>query len=121
MEATFKIDGQDFSRLVEEGGIRWSRNDLDADGAGRSLDGVMQRKRVAVKRKLAIACRRMDTETMMALNNALYPQFIAVTYLDPIIGVTTRTFYGSSVEATTQVVQNGKTYWEGTAFSLIER
>lgn len=107
--------------MIGEGGIRWSRNDLDAEGAGRSLDGVMQRKRVAVKRKLTISCVRLDTQSMMELNRALYPQFITVTFLDPIEGIVTRSFYGSSVEATTQVVIEGKTYWEGTSFSLIER
>lgn len=121
MKAVFKIGDKDFSRLLEAGGIKWSRNDLDAEGAGRSLDGIMRRKRVAVKRKLSFTCLRMDTETLMALNGALYPQFVSVTYLDPIDGVATRTFYGSSVESTTQVVVNGETYWEGTTFSLIER
>ena len=121
MKAIFKIGEEDFSRLVEEGGIKWSRNDLDAEGAGRSLNGTMRRKRVAVKRKLSFTCWRMDTETIMALNRALYPQFINVTYLDPIDGVSTRTFYGSSVESATQVVINGETYWEGTTFALIER
>lgn len=121
MEAVFRIDGVDFTHLIGEGGIRWSRNDLDADGAGRALNGTMRRKRVAVKRKLAVNCLRMDTENIMALNQALYPQFVSVTYLDPIDGVSTRTFYGSTVEATSQIVVEGKTYWEGTAFSLIER
>lgn len=121
MQAIFKIDSQDFTHLVEEGGLRWSRNDLDAPNAGRSLDGVMQRKRVAAKRKLSVSCLRMDTETIMGLNKALYPQFIQVTYLDPIDGVTTRTFYGSTVEAATQTVIDGETYWDGTSFALIER
>lgn len=121
MEAIFKIGDQDFTHLVEEGGIRWSRNDLDADATGRNLNGVMMRKRVAVKRKLSVTCLRMNTQTMTELNKALYPQFISVTFLDPIDGVTTRTFYGSTVEAATQTVIDGETYWEGTAFSLIER
>lgn len=121
MEAVFKINGKDFTGLLAEGGIRWSRNDLDAGMAGRSLDGIMRRKRISIKRKLAVSCMRMDTETMIALNEALLPQFISVTYLDPIIGITTRTFYGSSVEAATQTVIDGRTYWEGTSFSLIEQ
>lgn len=121
MKAIFKIGDQDFTSLVEASGIRWTRNDLDAEGAGRNLNGVMQRKRVAVKRKLSITCLRMDTGTIMALNKALYPQFISVTFLDPIDGITTRTFYGSTVEATTQVSINGMTYWDGATFSLVER
>lgn len=120
MEATFKLNDIDFSNLLEEGGIKWSRNDLDADATGRDLTGRMRRKRVAVKRKLAFTCLRMDTATMKRLNESLMPQTVKVTYLDPIDGISTRTFYGSSVEATTQIVINGETYWEGTTFSLIE-
>lgn len=120
MEAVFKLDNVDFSNLLEEGGIKWSRNDLDSDATGRDLTGRMRRKRIATKRKLGFTCLRMDTETMMRLNEALMPQTVKVTYLDPIDGISTRTFYGSTVEATTQIVINGETYWEGTAFSLIE-
>lgn len=122
MEAVFKIGGKDFAHLVSSRGIKWSRNDLDASGTGRALNtGTMRRKRVAVKRKLAVTCLRMDEKAIKELNEALYPQFISVTFLDPIDGISTRTFYGSSVEATTQTVIDGETYWEGTAFSLIER
>lgn len=121
MTAIFKIGSTDFTRLLPESGIIWSRNDLDSEKSARTMDGIMHRSRIAVKRKLSIKCRRMDTETMIRLNNALLPQLIEVTYLDPIDGVTTRTFYGSSVEATTQMTMDGVTYWEGTSFSLIER
>ncbi len=121
MEAILKIGDKDFTRLLSEGGIQWSRNDLDSDKSGRTLDGVMHRSRVAVKRKLTVECMRMDTQTIMDLNRALLPKFVTVTYLDPIDGVTTRTFYGSSVESTTQIVLEGETYWEGTRFSLVER
>lgn len=120
MEAVFKINGADFSGLLAEGGIKWSRNDLDADATGRDLTGRMRRKRVATKRKLGMSCLRMDTKTMKELNEALMPQSVRVTYLDPVDGISTRTFYGSTVEATTQIVIQGETYWEGTTFSLIE-
>ena len=120
METVFKINGTDFTRILEEGGIRWTRNDLDANETGRDLTGKMRRKRVAIKRKLSFSCLRMDTETIMALNQALLPQSVNVTYLDPIDGVSTRTFYGSTVEATTQIVTDGKTYWVVASFSLIE-
>lgn len=120
MKAVFKIDGVDFTHILSSGGIKWSRNDIDAGTAGRDLSGRMRRKRIATKRKLGFTCLRMDTQTLAALNEALMPQSVRVTYLDPVDGESTRTFYGSAVEATTQVVINGETYWEGTAFSLIE-
>ena len=121
MEALLKIGSQDFSHLVGAGGIKWSRNDLDATGAGRNMNGTMRRKRITTKRKLTITLRRISGEELTMINEALYPQFVTVTFLDPLDGVSTRTFYASSVEATTQKVINGKTYWEGTTFSLVER
>lgn len=120
MEAVFKINDKEFTHLLPSSGIKWSRNDIDADSAGRDLTGRMRRKRITTKRKLTFSCLRMDTKTIRELNEALMPQTVKVTYLDPIDGISTRTFYGSSVEATTQIVINGETYWEGTTFSLIE-
>ena len=120
-KAIFKIGDKDFTHLVLEGAIAWSRNDIDSSSTGRSqLDATMIRKRLAIKRKLTVKCRRMDMATLIALNQALLPETIQVTYLDAIVGETTKTFYGSSVEATTQITIGDETYWENTSFSLIE-
>lgn len=121
LEAVFKIGGQDFTPLLLEGGIKWSRNDIDGSNAGRTQDGVMHRDRVDSKAKLELSIRRVTTEQFMALNAALAPQYIDVTYLDPREGVVTRTFYGSSVSSSIMRVSGGKTYWTGTTFNLIER
>lgn len=121
MEAIFKIGGQDFTDILPEGAIKWSRNDLDSEESARTLDGMMHRTRIAMKRKLSITTARLSTEQIIELNTALQPAFISVTYLDPIDGITTRTFYGSSVESTTQITMDGETYWTGTTFNLIEQ
>lgn len=119
--AVFKVDGKDFTYLLPEGAIGWSRNDIDTKKTARStLDAKMYRKRLAVKRKLNITCRRMSTADMIALNKALLPETVQITFLDAIEGEVTKTFYGSSVEATTQIVIGDETYWEGTSFSLVE-
>ena len=120
-KAVFKVDGVDFTYLIPEGSIGWSRNDIDTKKTARStLDAKMYRKRLAVKRKLNITCRRMSTEDMIALNKAILPETVQITFLDAIDGEVTKTFYGSSVEATTQVVIGDETYWDGTSFSLVE-
>lgn len=121
MEALFIIDGQDFTYMIPEGAIKWSRNDLDSEETGRTLDGVIHRTRIAIKRKLSITTMPLTTEQIIALNAALQPVFITVKYLDPIDGITTRTFYGSTVESTTQITMDGETYWTGTTFNLIEQ
>ena len=52
MTACFIVDtSKDFSHLVAEGGIVWSRNDIDSKLTKRSnLTAKMYRKRLAIKR-----------------------------------------------------------------------
>lgn len=121
-QAVFKIDGKDFTHLLLEGAIGWARNDIDTKKTGRStLDAKMYRKRMAVKRKLNVTIgKRLSTAEIIELNKALLPETVQITFLDAIEGEVTKTFYGSSVEATTLVVIGDETYWEGTSFSLVE-
>lgn len=126
MKPIFKIDGVDFSWILNEESIVWSRNDIDSENTKRStLTGDMRRKRLAVKRKLGIKnCKDMTTDEIKSLNAALYPELISVEVLDPIVGGARKaTFYGSSVETTTQVYDPvaDETYWVNTSFSLIEK
>ena len=119
-DAIFLIDGVDFTNFILSGGIKWSRNDIDASKSGRNKIGEMKRKRITTKRKLSVSCRDLTMSMMQALNAALDHETIDVTYLDPIDGQITRTFYGSSVEGTTLISQNGETIWQGTTFSITE-
>ena len=122
MKAIFKVGDKDFTRFLEEGGIKWSRNDIDSELTKRSkLTAKMYRKRLATKRKLSITCKRMTTAEVHELNQAILPEKISVTYLDPLEGqVVTKEFYGSSVDATTQISMGDDTYWDGVSFNIIE-
>lgn len=122
MKAVFKVGDKDFSRLLVEGGIKWSRNDIDSELTKRSkLTAKMYRKRLAVKRKLSVTCRRLSTAEIHELNQAILPETIQVTFLDPLEGqVVTKEFYGSSVEATTQISMGDDTYWDGVSFNIVE-
>ena len=121
-QAVFKIDGKDFTHLLLEGAIGWARNDIDTKKTGRStLDAKMYRKRMAVKRKLNVTIgKRLSTAEIIELNKALLPETVQITFLDAIEGEVTKTFYGSSVESTTQVIIGDETYWDGTSFSMVE-
>ncbi len=121
VNATFKIDGTEFVQHLQRGGIKWSRNDIDEDGSGRTLDGVMHRSRIAVKRKLTVSMPRLTQSQLQAVAAALAPEFVDVTYIDPQLGETTKTFYGSQVDSTTQRFIDGEAYWVDTTFSLIEK
>ena len=116
----FKIGNTDFAGLLTTEGLKWSRNDIDASGVGRDKSGTMRRKRIASKVKLRFTCRDMTHSEMVALNEALFPETISVTYLDPRLGERTATFYGSSVEAATLISQGNETIWRGASFSLVE-
>lgn len=124
MKPVLKINGTDYTDLLPASGIQIFRNDLDAEKSGRNLNGKMFRQRVAVKVKLQISgLRRMDHARMMQLAGDLDRTFVQVVYLDPKTGVTTKTFYGSSISSTIQIYDRvtDKTYWEGTSFNLIEQ
>lgn len=118
--AKFIIDGVDFTSYVKSSGMGWDKNDIDAAGSGRNKVGLMKRKRVTSKRKLKITCMTLTQEKIQTLSEALDHETIEVTYLDPQLGETTKTFYGSSISSTTQIAQNDEVLWEGTAFNLTE-
>ena len=121
MTPTFKINGVEYIQHILEGGIRWSRNDLDGEDSGRTLDGIMHRSRVAIKRKLTVNMGKLTQAQIAAITAAIEPEFIDVAFVDPRLGTVTKTFYGSQIDSTTQRFVDGEVYWEGTTFSLIER
>ena len=44
----------DITKGIAYQGITFSRNDVEAPDAGRTLDGIMHRSRVAIKEKIKI-------------------------------------------------------------------
>lgn len=121
MKMTVVIESVNFTSFIRAGEFTWEKNDIDGSDAGRTLDGVMHRHRVASKRKLSFSCKRMTTEQFQSLCAALSPEYVQVTYLDPELGMVTKTFYSSQVSSVTWGVINGTTYWDKAQFSLVER
>ena len=120
MTAIFKIDNIDFTSYLSAGGIKWTRNDIDASKSGRDKTGTMRRKRITTKRKLSFTCRTLTHAEIKALNTALDKETVSITYLDPILDQVTKTFYGSSVETAVMISQDSETLWAGATFNLIE-
>ena len=118
---TYKINGVDFSDVLIESGIVWERNDLDAENAGRDLNGDMIRDRVTSKVTLKISTLPLTTEQISPLLKAIYPQEHNVTYLDPQEGaVVTKKFYVAKCPATCEVQYGNTQLWNGVSFSHIE-
>ena len=116
-----KINGVDILPYVAHQGVKWQRNDLDSADAGRTMDGIMHRGRVATKIRLDVTCRPLrSTETQMLLN-AIYPEYVTVEYLDPMYGLVTKQMYSNNTPATHMLLQDdGVEWWHDITFPLIE-
>lgn len=118
----FKIDGVDILPFITQKGIKWQRNDLDGENAGRTMDGIMHRSRVASKIRLDITCIPLKSEDAKTILNLIYPEYVTVEYTDPMYGLVTKTMYSNNNPATFMALHSdGTEYWEGISFPLIER
>lgn len=121
-EFYLKIDGTDVTKLIAAKGVKWTRQDVDASTAGRTMDGVMQRARVATKVRLDIKCAPLTTAQMQMVQKLIEPEFVTVEYLDVREGKVTKTMYSNNFSTEMVLTQiDGKHYWGEFTFPLIER
>lgn len=125
MQPVFKLNGNDYTYLLKEGAIHWSRNDIDTDKTTRSkINGEMYRKRLTMKRKLTIDnIKRLTTAQLVAINTEMNRDSFTCTVVDAITGQPyTMTCYNSTVEAATQIydAKANDIYWTDCRFSVIE-
>ena len=118
----FKINGVDILPFIAQKGIKWQRNDLDGENAGRTMDGIMHRSRVTTKIRLDITCLPLKSADAKTLLNLIYPEYVTVEYTDPMYGPVKKTMYSNNTPATHMCIHSdGTEYWEGITFPLIER
>lgn len=120
---TVKIDGVDITNYIAYQGFKWQRNDVDSSDTGRTLDGTLQRARVATKVRLDITCRPLLLEEASIILTAIMPVWVEVSYHDPQLGTTTtKTMYSNNNPASYCIQQrDGREYWNGITFPLIEK
>ena len=119
---TFTVGGVNIIPYIAPGGIKWQRNDVDGPNAGRGLDGTLIRDRVAIKRRLDVTCKTLTTEEAHIILTAIEPEWVTVSYTDPMSGTTlAKTMYSNNIPATIAIVKNGVEYWTGITFPLIEK
>lgn len=75
--------------LIKLGGIKWSRNDVEASSAGRTQDSFMHRARVGGNGgiKIRLDCTSiagLTTTQARTLLRAIRPVWLEVVYLDPM-------------------------------------
>lgn len=59
-------------------GLTFSRNDVDAPDAGRTMDGLMHRGRVASKEKMEVKTVQLTKAQSSKLQTLLFPESIQV-------------------------------------------
>ena len=117
-----KINGTNIVPYIAYGGVKWQRNDIDGPDAGRTMDGVMHRERVSTKIRLDITCKPLLSNELMTVLNLIYPEYVSVEYDDPMYGRVTKQMYSNNNPASYLIKkQNGREYWSGITFPLVER
>lgn len=119
----FKINNEDITADIDFAGCKWSENDLDAPKSGRTLDGMMQRKKVAEKLKAEIKLKRSTAARLNVILPILRNQYVTVkTDMFPGHGRVESTFYCSTRGGMVGIINtDGKIMYDDTSFSLIER
>ena len=117
------INGHDYAPLVEE--LNITGNDLDAEGSGRDVQtGLMHRTRIATKLKAEVRLLRLQQPQLQQLMADIAGTYYSATVVDPTIGArVTKSFYTSERPFGAQRYnrETGAPYYDGVAFSMIER
>ena len=82
----------------------------------------MIRDRVSTKIRLDITCRPLNLTELRTLLNLIYPEFVTVTYDDPMYGPVSKTMYANNNGAQFWLKTGDSTeYWSNVSFPLVER
>ena len=114
------VNGVDMVPYIAHKGLKWSRNDIDAPNSGRSLDGMMHRGRVATKIRLDITCRPLRDYELRTVLNAILPEYVEVTYDDPMYGRVIKTMYSNNNPASYCLLKPDAEWWSEISFPLVE-
>ena len=96
----------------------------DIDGESiRNAKGDLLRDRISVKRKVSCKFPPMTQMEMSILLNEVTSVFFSMTYQDPILGMTTKTFYVGDRSSPIYRYGSGGTeiLWEGLSMEFIEQ
>lgn len=122
MKMMLRINGVDFMPFIAKQGVKWQRNDIDAANSGRTMDGQMQRGRVATKIRLDITCRPLTAEEARLVLTTILPEYVSVDYYDPMSGYRSGiSMYSNNNPASFLTEKPEDDWWSGITFPLIER
>lgn len=98
----------------------WSLEDVSAADAGRTEDALMHKKRVGQIVGIELAWQNITTEVASQILKAFNPEYITVSYLDPMEGgvLTTVMYVGNR---TAPMYNCRKGLWSNVSFKIIRR
>ena len=112
----------DITPMIAWQGLTFSRNDVDAPDAGRTMDGTMHRGRVASKEKMEIKIVQLTRAQVSALETLLFPETIQVrvTPYPRTNAAHTMTMYSNNVKATYIIHRANGEDLQSLSFPLVE-
>ena len=116
MTNVLKIGNLDFTPYLT--GMTVTIQDIEAE-ATRTTNGNLKRNRIAVKRNIDLTFKPLTQTESQTILTAITDLFFNVTYIDPQLGTTTKTFYVSDRNAPFLAIDNGM--WNGLAFTFSEQ
>ena len=101
-------------------GFEWKLSDVSAADAGRTEDAKMHKMRIGQKVHLELEWQNIPTQDASIILRAFNPEYINVTYLDPMQGdYITKRFYVGDRSAPSYSTRLG--LWSNVSFNIIEQ
>jgi len=116
------VNGVNLVPYLVENGYKVTRADGDSSDAGRTMDYVMHRGRIATKFRIDATLKPLSSTTAETILQALMPEYVSVTYTNPWLGGTqTATMYSNNNVATVSQSYDGTDYWDLEPIALVEQ
>lgn len=112
----------EITKWIAYQGVTFSRNDVEAPDAGRTLDGLLHRGRVAIKEKMKVKTVPMSKADIAILHTLLYPETIEVK-VDPYPNTNAAkemTMYANNFETTYIIHRSNGDDIQSMSFPLVE-
>lgn len=112
----------DITPYIAWQGLTFSRNDIDSWNAGRSMDGLMHRGRIAIKEKMNVQTIQLTRAQSARLQTLLLPETIQVrvTPYPRTNGAYTMNMYSNNVKTTYVIHRENGEDLQSLSFPLIE-
>ena len=116
------INGTDITPFVKYQGVTFSREDIEAPDAGRTLDGLMHRERIAIKERMDVQTVQLTRSQVAQLHALLKPETFTVT-IDPYPRTNasyTMTMYSNSIKTNYVIHRSNGEDLQEISFPLVE-